>query len=173
MRKLVFIIIILFMISRLFINEKLVSIRGVGKYKHEDLITVKNTLKEYYNIDATINEDPITKSDFYITNGMLDVHKILFYKFCNLFDNTVILVTSEKLSNSKQGVDFKGPSLMVISSFKCTRFKTVIIHEFTHNIGLSHCDNDKCYMFDKINKKVIPTMCDNCKKEISEKFDFN
>ncbi len=172
MKKILILTIVLFIISRFFINEKLVSIRGVGEYNEKDLISVKNTLKQYYNIDATINDDPITKSDYYMSNGKLDVHKILFYTFCNLFDNTVILVTSEQLTNSLQGVDFKGPSFMVLSSFKCKKFKTVIIHEFTHNIGLSHCDNDKCYMYDKLNNNVNSTMCDKCKKEIENKFDY-
>lgn len=118
MKKIFISILILFILSRIFINEKLISVRGIGEYKEDDLITVKKTLKEYYNIDVTIDNRPIVKNEFYESNNMLDVNKILIFKFLNLFDNTVILVTSERLTDSLQGIDFKGPSLMIISSFK-------------------------------------------------------
>lgn len=172
MKKIFISILILFILSRIFINEKLISVRGIGEYKEDDLITVKKTLKEYYNIDVTIDNRPIVKNEFYESNNMLDVNKILIFKFLNLFDNTVILVTSERLTDSLQGIDFKGPSLMIISSFKCKDIRPVIIHEFTHNIGFHHCNNDECYMYKKLNKKNKYYMCSNCSTQIKEKFKY-
>ena len=92
MKKIFISILILFILSRIFINEKLVSVRGIGEYKEDDLTTVKKTLKEYYNIDVTIDNRPIVKNEFYESNNMLDVNKILVYKFLNLFDYDNIII---------------------------------------------------------------------------------
>ncbi len=73
-----------------------------------------------------------------------------------------------------------GPSCVVSThriknknkSLFLSRFQKVCVHEIGHNLGLSHCINEKCVMNDaaetiKTVDKVNLSLCNECKQKIN------
>lgn len=78
------------------------------------------------------------------------------------------------------GLGYQPGSSCVVSSFRMgkvtndifiSRLKKISIHEFGHNLGLSHCESELCVMRDaaetiKTIDYVHSTLCDQCKKKL-------
>lgn len=135
------------------------------RYRADSIIKIQNQSipKNVYYILGLTNEDiSVTKND---KNGQILKPK---WKYCDF---------------GIMGLAYKPGRSAIVSKFRIksnnhktemTRLRKVAIHEFGHNLGLSHCPNKNCVMTSAAEKLATIdneklALCNKCKKIINYK----
>jgi len=136
------------------------------RYRADSIIKIqnRNIPKNVYYILGLTNEDiSVTKND---KNGQILEPK---WKYCDF---------------GVMGLAYKPGKSAIVSKFRIknknhktemTRLRKVAIHEFGHNLGLSHCPDKKCVMTSAAEKLATIdneklALCSKCKKIINYKY---
>jgi predicted Zn-dependent protease len=144
-----------------------IHIHGLGKHSVNSLVMVKNIIEEYHHLPVVIDE-PVEVLDEY----RMDDNSINMDDFMSDYDsdeNSVYISNeigySEENDNFLEGYAEKFGNIVTVFNFKPKTIKHIIIHEFAHNEGLSHCDNPKCIMYHKVSDNNLnDEFCENCRK---------
>ncbi len=136
------------------------------RYRADSIIKIQNQNipKNVYYILGLTNEDiSVTKND---KNGQILEPK---WKYCDF---------------GIMGLAYKPGKSAIVSKFRIksknhktemTRLRKVAIHEFGHNLGLSHCPDKNCVMTSAAEKLTTIdneklALCSKCKKIINYKY---
>ena len=150
------------------INGDTIHVRGAGNYHYNSLITTKRIISQVYNVPVIIDE-PISLTEEFYTDGLINGSDVL-EEFDT--DENTVLVTSNKLYSDKNNSEVAGKgkmfnNIVIVTEDKYNFFKSVLIHETSHCMGLSHCDDESCIMESSLNKNnPSTTFCEKCRKKL-------
>lgn len=149
-------------------NGDTIHVRGVGNYHYNSLITTKRIINQVYNVPVVIDE-PISLTNEYYTDGLINGGDVI--DDFDTDENTV-LITSDKLYSNNNDGEVSGKSemlgnIIIVTEDKYEFFKSVLIHETSHCVGLTHCDNENCIMNSSLKKNnPSTTFCEKCRKKL-------
>lgn len=147
---------------------------------------VKNTLSNHFHIKEIIVEKaPLPEVAYYKPRNRYRAEKLIKYLKDTYSSDKVIAITHKDISTTTRnhedwgimGLAYRSGKSCIVSTFRIKknikseahfneRLNKVILHEFGHTLGLSHCENSKkCLMRDAQGKvSTVDEVYGYCKK---------
>lgn len=167
-----------------FTTEKIVYIQPLGDVNVKNLNNTKRALENFYNYRCVIKDEVSLSKDLLAASGTRYEASKILDKFKS--SENIIIITEKDIAHRKSdkfpewgifGLGYRPGTTCVISTYRfkgkniSERLKKVSIHEVGHNLGLGHCNNQKCLMHDgKGGVKQIDQervwFCNNCKNKL-------
>ncbi|RAR73687.1 matrixin family metalloprotease [Flavobacterium aciduliphilum] len=172
-------------------KDHIIYIQPLGSVDSESLMYLKKSVEDFYGYECSI------KTKLELTNDILsksktryDANKILSKYNSNI---NLLLITEKDIAYKKSnqfpewgifGLGLRPGKTCVVSTFRLKRkvtkqqmlirLKKVALHEIGHNLGLSHCKNNKeCMMNDadgtikQVDREKI-WFCEKCWGQIKK-----
>ncbi len=165
-----------------------VAVIPLGAYIPHTIHAVTNVLGEWYGVRfQMLAEQPMPPQAFYTPRGRWRAEKLLTYlkKIKPPNADFIIGITDEDISTTAHGYEdwgilgqaFVGGQVCICSTHRIRikshneyqynrRWEKLVLHEFAHAMGLSHCTNRQCIMRDAqgtINTlDEEETLCSSC-----------
>lgn len=158
-------------------NKKIILV-GINGYNPKDISTIKKILSNYTNFDVTIGK-PITNirvinrkdvdGNYLITDEIQRSFRKNTYFDYDVEEPITIYFTRYGLYNldiSIKGTTYGNQMYIYVNPFCEGQTTITLLHEISHNFGLSHCEN-KCIMgkpkYMKWEKNFY--YCDKCRPD--------
>ncbi len=156
-------------------NKKIILV-GINGYNPKDISTIQRILSKYTYYEASVGEPIINPNvtlykndgDFYmITDEIQKLSKRNTYFDYDVEEPITIYFTRYYLYNLNRSIranTYGNQIYMNVSSFCEGQTTITILHEISHNFGLSHCES-KCIMGKPKHMKWEGTFyyCDRCR----------
>lgn len=185
------ILLLTIILTESFINykTKIIYIQPLGEVNQECINYLKTSIKEFYGYECVINPKlNLTKDVLATSRTRYEASKILNKYNTN---QNVLIITEKDIAYKKSeqypewgifGLGLRPGKICVISTFRLkkkvtketllVRLKKVALHEIGHNLGLSHCINNKACMMNDANGTIQQVdrekiwFCPKCKNKI-------
>lgn len=147
-------------------NGEKVRIVGLENQDSTTLSICGNLLKEYFGFKISYENEEVYLGDSYdSTYKTIDVRKFLWDRRNEI---KTFYVTNKNISlygEHLNGAASKSRSTLIIY-INSIDLSNTLKHEVGHLLGLHHCENKKCLMFEYQNKENTSKLCDICLNHI-------
>lgn len=165
-------------------------IRATSNFDESLLLYLSSAIEKYYKFSVIVDKPMVFNNSLLIGKDRYDANKIL--RTYPKTHNTILLTASDiaydrdKNGYAEWGIfglgDTPGKTCLV-STFRLgkanvstdtfkRRFVVIALHEIGHNLGLSHCKNNGCFMEAAKGKistvdRVSNSLCSDCSRKIN------
>lgn len=182
-------------------EEHIVGIQPYNGFSKAKTDTVAKTIRNFYHIKViALAQKQLDKNAFVnVKSPRYRADSIIKFQKQNKAADFIFGLTSKDISTTKKdewgnikkpaykyadwgimGLAYCPGKSAVVSDFRLrtkdqklyfSRLKKVAIHEFGHNLGLSHCTNKRCVMTDAVESIITIdrarlALCDECKERL-------
>jgi len=155
--------------DKVMIDGDTIHIKGLGDFNEQSLLNAKQIVQKTYNVPVVVDKPIIISDEYYIEDKVIDADKFMQY-----YDSDVntIYITDERGYSIKSDSPILGKgkilsNIVLVTTYNRNTLNYVLIHEISHNIGLTHCENKNCIMYKKYNRNNMSLkFCDKCKKSL-------
>ena len=155
--------------DKVMVDGDTIHIQGLGDFNEQSLINAKQIVQNTYNVPVVIDKPIKISDEYYVETEVIDADK--FMKYYDSDVNTIYITNERGYSiKSESPILGKGKilsNIVLVTTYNQKTLNYVLIHEISHNIGLTHCENENCIMYKKYNKNNLKLkLCNECRKSL-------
>ena len=155
--------------DKVMVDGDTIHIQGLGDFNEQSLINAKQIVQNTYNVPVVIDKPIKISDEYYVETEVIDADK--FMKYYDSDVNTIYITNERGYSiKSESPILGKGKilsNIVLVTTYNQKTLNYVLIHEISHNIGLTHCENENCIMYKKYNKNNLKLkFCNECRKSL-------